>query len=64
MGYENEVNIHKIDPDFKDNSHLGQLVGHNSMVTALCVIENSPMVVTADDCAVIKLWDIRKLKCI
>jgi hypothetical protein len=29
------------------------------MVTALTVIENSPMVVTADDCAVIKLWDIR-----
>jgi WD40 repeat protein len=23
VGYENEINIYKIDPDFKDNSHIG-----------------------------------------
>jgi hypothetical protein len=34
------------------------------MVTALEVIEGTPMVVTADDAGIIKTWDIRSLKCI
>ena len=34
------------------------------MLTAMTAIENSPMVVSADDCGVIKVWDIRTLKCI
>jgi hypothetical protein len=34
------------------------------MVTALDVIEDTPMVVTADDAGCIKIWDIRSLKCL
>ena len=33
------------------------------MLTAMVCIENSPMVVSADDCGVIKIWDIRGFKC-
>lgn len=34
------------------------------MVTALEVIEETPMVITADDSGTIKIWDIRSLKCL
>lgn len=63
-GYENIVNIHRVEPSYKDSTNIGQLVGHNGMVTALTLIQNSPMVVTADDCGYIKVWDIRQLKCV
>jgi hypothetical protein len=33
------------------------------MVTAIQCIEKTPLVVSADDTGVIKLWDIRNLKC-
>ena len=33
------------------------------MVTALEVIEKTPLVLTADDGGTIKIWDIRTLKC-
>ena len=34
------------------------------MVTAVIVVEKTPMIVSADDCGNIKVWDIRTLKCI
>ena len=33
------------------------------MITALEVIEKTPLVITADDGGTIKIWDIRSLKC-
>ena len=33
------------------------------MVTAIELIPNTPIVLTADDGGNIKLWDIRSLKC-
>jgi len=33
------------------------------MVTAIELIQNTPIVLTADDGGNIKLWDIRSLKC-
>ena len=43
---------------------MGKLVGHQSMVTAVQCINNTPMIVSADDNGVIKVWDIRKLSCL
>jgi len=34
------------------------------MISAMTCIEHSPMVVSADDCAIIKIWDIRDFKCL
>ena len=39
-------------------------MGHTSMINALACVEKTPMVVSADDCGNIKVWDIRSLKCI
>ena len=63
-GYENSISIYEIHPEFLDQSLLGKLIGHNSMVTAIQCIEKTPMIMSADDTGIIKLWDIRTFKCI
>ena len=63
-GYENSISIYKIDGQYLDSNLMGKLIGHNSMVTAFVCIENSPMLISSDDCGIIKIWDIRDLKCI
>ena len=62
-GYENSISIFSIHPKYFDHTLVGKLTGHNSMVTAIQVVQNTPMVVSADDNGVIKIWDIRLLKC-
>ena len=49
---------------YHDEIKKGKLVGHVSMITAIQVIENTPMLVSADDVGTIKVWDIRQLRCI
>lgn len=63
-GYENNINLFQINPVFYDTFQVGRLIGHTSMVTALNIIESTPMVVSADDFGAIKIWDIRTLNCI
>jgi len=63
-GYENSISIFEIHPQYLDQSLLGKLIGHNSMVTAIQCIEKTPMIISADDTGIIKLWDIRTFKCI
>ena len=63
-GYENSISIFEVHPQYLDQSLLGKLVGHNSMVTAIQCIEKTPMIISADDTGIIKLWDIRTFKCI
>jgi len=63
-GYENTVKIWSINPRFLDHSLIGRLVGHPSMVTAIEVVEKSPMAISADDSGNIKVWDLRNLTCL
>ncbi len=63
-GFENNVNIFIIHPLYNDSFLLGKLIGHTSMVTAVEVIEKTPMAITADDSGALKIWDIRSLICI
>ena len=58
-GYENSISVYSINPIFIDHSLVGRLVGHNSMVTAIQCIERTPMLISADDNGVLKIWDIR-----
>ena len=34
------------------------------MVTAVELVHNTPMLISADDFGIVKLWDIRNMKCI
>jgi WD40 repeat protein len=60
--YENNVYIWNFEGT--DCCLLNKLQGHNSQVTAIQVIKDSPMILTADEIGHIKTWDIRSLKCI
>lgn len=42
----------------------GSLIGHASMVTAVQIIANTPLIVSTDDYGSVRLWDIRSLKCV
>ena len=53
-GYQNAISIFNISSEYLDYSLVGKLIGHNAMVTAICPVEGSPMVVSADDLGVIK----------
>lgn len=54
----------RIDPQHLDYDAIGVLSGHSSMITAVELIDKSPMVISADDNGTIKVWDIRSLKCL
>ena len=60
-GYEPKIHLYNIHLNYKDRSDLGVLKGHRTSVTAIEVIEGTPMVLSADDGGNIKVWDIRNL---
>lgn len=62
-GYENSIPVFNITAKYYDVNVVGRLVGHVSIVTAIDVIEGTPMVITADDTGSIKTWDIRSFQC-
>lgn len=41
----------------------GQLTGHNAQVTAIEVIKDTPLLISADEIGFIKTWDIRNMSC-
>jgi len=64
VGYENVVKIWTISPQFLDATLIGKLIGHLSMITAIEYIENTAMLITADDIGSLKVWDIRNFECV
>ena len=64
VGFENDISLWSIHPDYLDISSSGKLIGHPSLVTAVEAIEKTPMIVSSDDLGNIRVWDIRNLKCI
>ena len=62
-GYENSIPVFSITPKYFDLNIVGRLVGHVSIITAIDIIEGTPMVITADDTGCIKTWDVRLCQC-
>ena len=58
-GYENHINIWSFERS--DCYHMDQLGGHNAQVTAIEVIKDTPLLISADEIGFIKTWDIRNL---
>lgn len=63
-GFENTVSLWEISPHYFDHTLRGRLVGHRSMISAVGVIERTPMVISADDTGHLKVWDIRTFRCL
>ena len=64
VGYENIINIFSINPQYFDCNKEGRLIGHTSMVTAIELVDQTPMMISADDAGCVKLWDVRSMKCL
>jgi hypothetical protein len=43
---------------------MGNLMGHNSIITAFKSVENSSMIISSDDKNIIKVWNIMNNTCI
>ena len=63
-GYDDKISMWSIHPVYYDNHLTTKLVGHTSMVTAIQIIEKTPMLVSSDDSGHIRIWDIRNFNCI
>lgn len=63
-GFDVTMNIYQIHQEYNDGDLMGQLKGHTSLVCAMECIEGTPLVVSSDDKHIIKVWDVRTLKCI
>ena len=59
VGFNTVARIYYINPIYFDVSVEGLLSGHTQSITAMEVIEDTPMVITADDMGNMKVWDIR-----
>lgn len=62
-GYELEVKVYVFD-SARDCSRRGQLAGHSHSITALEIMKESPLAITADDRSYLKVWDLRTLSCV
>ncbi|EGR30377.1 hypothetical protein IMG5_133440, partial [Ichthyophthirius multifiliis] len=63
-GYDNYISIYNITEQFNDFNLIGNLKKHQTIITAIVCVENTPMVISADDLFLIKIWDIRTQTCI
>ncbi|CAD8186742.1 unnamed protein product [Paramecium octaurelia] len=63
-GFDTKVNLYQLHKKYNDGDYVGQLEGHTAIVTAIQCVEKSPIVITTDDRLIVKLWDIRIMKCI
>jgi WD40 repeat protein len=64
IGYRISIPVYSVHPDYFDFTLVAELVGHSSLVTCVCDIENSSMICTGDDVGCIRVWDLRMMRCI
>jgi hypothetical protein len=55
--YESNINVWSFDNS--DCYHTGKLVGHNTQVTALQILNDTPLVISADEIVIISLTNYR-----
>ena len=58
----NKVPVLQIDALSLDLSHLTELVGHQTTVTAITDLQDS-LVATGDDKGTVRIWDLTKMRC-
>ena len=63
-GYCNHIKVFSVHNTCYDANLEGNLSGHTSMISSLCIVQDSPMAITSDDGGQIKLWDIRNFNCL
>jgi WD40 repeat protein len=61
--YENHIKIWNFDSAI-ECTNISQLEGHDSMVTAIELINGTNYLVSSDELGCIKCWDLRTFKCL
>jgi WD40 repeat protein len=56
------VPVFQIDSLSLDMSHLTELVGHQTTVTAITDLQEG-LVATGDDKGTVRIWDLTKMRC-
>ena len=63
LGYKNSVPILQIDSTSFDLYPVDELKGHRSIVTSVTSIGSS-IVVTGDDAGIVRVWDLKYIRCL
>ena len=64
LGYSNLVYVLQIDVQTYDINIVGELKAHNSILSCVCNIPNTSMVISGDDIGNVKLWDLNYMRCL
>jgi WD40 repeat protein len=60
--YEDFANVWSFEGP--DCFNVGKLRGHNAQITAISVLKDTPLAISADEIGFIKTWDLRTLNCV
>ena len=58
-GFDNFISLFSLNGIKAEYTLLGTLQKHQSIITTMVCVENSPMVISADESFLLKVWDIR-----
>ena len=63
-GFEKNISVWNIHPVYYDATLLGELTGHDTFVSGVEFIDDTPMAVSTDETSILKVWDIRTMQCV
>lgn len=64
IGYSILATVIQIDVKTFDINIVTQLKAHSSILTTICNIPNTAMIITGDDLGYVKLWDLNYMRCL
>lgn len=64
LGYSNLVSVLQIDVQTFDINIVGELKAHNSILSCVCNIPTTSMIISGDDIGNVKLWDLNYMRCL
>ena len=63
-GFDEKIEVYHFDQFNNEVDHVKTLIGHQSIVSAICLFEERKQILSVDDKNIMRLWDIAGLKCI
>ena len=64
LGYQSIVSIYHIDVKTYDINSVAELKAHTSILTCVCNIPDTSMIISGDDIGFVKLWDLNYMRCL
>ena len=64
LGYQSIISVYQIDVKTYDINLISELNAHTSILTCICNVPSTSMVITGDDIGWVKLWDLNYMRCL